>query len=297
MTHLNYFLGSHYFSLYWLKSCWSFYGVQMMIKIIAEAGINHMGRFNDAVSLVCAAYNAGADAVKFQFYQTSTLVRDVPNRELLKSCEMSPLKWLFVKRSCDDLKIEMLASCFDGATVDFACNLGIPTIKVGSGELVNHGLLEYIGSKGKDLLLSTGMSTLAEVESAVMAYDFAAPSGEVSLLHCVSCYPTSFEDCNLRAIRTLKERMFCPVGFSDHTKGFDAALIAVGMGAEIIERHIMLAPGCPDEAVSLTPENFRGYVAAIRRAEKMMGDGIKKPVEAEMEMREKTRYRWHKETI
>ena len=267
-----------------------------MIKIIAEAGINHMGMLGGALGLAKAAAEASADAVKFQFYHTSKLVRDVPNGELLKSCEMHPLEWIRVKNWCDDLGLEMFASCFDEGAVDFACTLGMRTIKVGSGELVNHGLLEYIGSRGKDLLLSTGMSTLEEVEQAVMAYDFSAPSGEVSLLHCVSCYPTSFEDCNLRAIRTLKERMFCPVGFSDHTKGFDAALIAVGMGAEIIERHIMLAPGCPDEAVSLTPENFRGYVAAIRRAEKMMGDGIKKPAQAEMEMMEKTRYRWHKET-
>ena len=264
-----------------------------MIKIIAEAGINHMGRLGNALKLVDAAADAGADVVKFQIYYTDFMVRDVENRTLLEACELSGDKHVYVRQYCEERGIEWMASCFNKEAVDLALLMKPKTIKVGSGELVNHGLIEYIGKKGKDLLLSTGMSTLAEVESAVMAYDFAAPSGEVSLLHCVSCYPASFEDCNLRAIRTLRERMFCPVGFSDHTKGFDAALIAVGMGAEIIERHIMLAPGCPDEAVSLTPENFRGYVAAIRRAEKMMGDGIKKPVEAEMEMREKTRYRWH----
>ena len=264
-----------------------------MIKIIAEAGINHNGRLLDALQLVDTAAIAGADVFKVQIYHTAALKRPVPNEEQLKACELSLSDHCFIKRCCEEMRIEWMASCFDEYAVDLAIQLGAKTIKVGSGELVNHRLLEHIGSRGKDLLLSTGMSTLAEVEAAVMAYDFAAPSGEVSLLHCVSCYPTSFEDCNLRAIRTLRERMFCPVGFSDHTKGFDAALIAVGMGAEIIERHIMLAPGFPDEAVSLTPENFRGYVAAIRRAEKMMGDGIKKPVEAEMQMRKEARYRWH----
>ena len=264
-----------------------------MIKIIAEAGINHNGRLLDALQLVDTAAIAGADVFKVQIYHTAALKRPVPNEEQLKACELSLSDHCFIKRCCEEMRIEWMASCFDEYAVDLAIQLGAKTIKVGSGELVNHRLLEHIGSRGKDLLLSTGMSTLAEVEAAVMAYDFAAPSGEVSLLHCVSCYPTSFEDCNLRAIRTLRERMFCPVGFSDHTKGFDAALIAVGMGAEIIERHIMLAPGCPDEAVSLTPENFRGYVAAIRRAEKMMGDGIKKPVEAEMQMRKEARHRWH----
>ena len=268
-----------------------------MIKIIAEAGIAHCGRVEDAIKLVNAAHAADADVVKFQLYHTDQLVRDVPNWGPLKSCELTPREHERVKQHCDAIGIEWMASCFDTDAVDLAIQLGAKTIKVGSGEIVNHDLLHYIARTGKHLLLSTGAATMIEVDLAVQVFDHANPEKpweKLSLLHCVSAYPASFEDCNLLAMFALKRRFWLrPVGFSDHTIGFDAAVAAVGVGAEIIERHIMLAPGCPDEAVSFTPETFRGYVATIRRAERMMGNGVKQPTAAELKIRDDIRYRWH----
>lgn len=264
-----------------------------MIRIIAEAGINHCGRVEDALLLVDAAHAAGADAIKFQLYHTDRLVRDVPNRDLLKSCELTLYEHTRITHHCDSLGIDWMVSCFDEEAVDMAIALGANHVKVGSGELVNHGLLAYIGSKRLGLILSTGMATIDEIRAAVMAYDNGSPDyADLWLMHCVSGYPTPTEQANLKAIKTLKA-FCCPVGFSDHTIGFDAAVAATTLGADFIERHIMLAPGCPDEAVSLTPENFRGYVATIRRTEKMLGDGIKRCMPCEEEMKRNARYRWH----
>ena len=281
-----------------------------MITVIAEVGINHCGRIADALRLVDVAVEAGADVVKFQIYHTDRLLREVPDRELLRSCELTIDEHARIKLHCDALGIEWLVSCFDREAVELALELGVTEIKVGSGELVNHGLITHIAARGAKLLLSTGMATLDEVFRAVGAFKTARNPGKmgivfdhhgpvrvpyqnVSLLHCVSNYPTAFEHCNLQAIQTLKRNFFCPVGFSDHTIGFDAAVAAVATGAEIIERHIMLAPGCPDDAVSFSPENFRGYVATIRRAERMMGDGEKRPMPGELEMAQRVRFRWH----
>ena len=268
-----------------------------MIKIIAEAGINHCGRVDDAIKLVNAAHTADADVVKFQLYHTDQLVRDVPNQALLKSCELTPREHERVKQHCDALGIEWMASCFDVDAIILAAQLGATTIKLGSGEIVNQLLIAVVAKGSQDIILSTGASTLEEVREAFatfVAFDARHPNSSISLLHCVSTYPAAFEDCNLSAMTTLKRNFpMCEVGFSDHTIGFDAAVAAVGVGAEIIERHIMLAPGCPDEAVSFTPETFRGYVATIRRAERMMGNGVKQPTAAELKIRDDIRYRWH----
>ena len=267
-----------------------------MIKIIAEAGINHNGKLIDALRLVDAAHEAGADIVKFQIYHTDKLVRSVPNQGLLKYCELTHREHARIADYCSERGIEWMASCFDKEAVDVAASLRPYSIKVGSGEIVNLNLLRYIAHMGQRLLLSTGAATMREIEQAVTAYNGGKRKSfdkRISLMHCISAYPASLDDCNLRVIHTLRNSFHCRVGFSDHTIGFDAAVAAVGTGVVIIEKHIMLKPGCPDEAVSLTPENFRGYVATIRRAERMMGDGNKRPVAAELEIREKARFRWH----
>lgn len=264
-----------------------------MIKIIAEAGINHNGFLHQALQLVDAAQAAGANVVKFQIYHTDRLVRDVPNRELLKSCELPPDEHRVIADYCKAVGIEWMASCFDTEAVDVACDLGAKTIKIGSGEIVHHELLRQVAARGKSLMLSTGASTMHEVHVALDAYGYAWGEDGLELLHCVSAYPASLEDCNLRAIAALRGQFGCPVGFSDHTIGFDAAVAAVAAGAEIIEKHLMFGSGCPDEAVSLSPHEFAGYVNAIRRAEAMMGDGVKRPTPAELKMRDAIRYRWH----
>ena len=267
-----------------------------MIKIIAEAGINHNGYLSQALKLVDAAVSVGADVVKFQIYHTDHLVRDVPNRALLKSCEFAPDEHGLIKRYCDTQGIEWMASCFDTEAVDLAVKLGAQTIKVGSGEIVNHDLIRQVAARGKTLMLSTGASDLIEILGALDAYGHSWGEYGAELLHCVSLYPAPLEACNLASIRQMRDVFGCPVGFSDHTIGFDAAVGAVCAGAEIIERHIMLAPGCPDEAVSLSPHEFNAYVRAIRRAEAMMGEGVKRPTAGELKMRDQIRYRWHVST-
>lgn len=268
-----------------------------MIRIIAEAGINHNGRLEEARRLVDAAHAAGADMVKFQIYHTANLVRHVDNYDLLRRCELADGAYVEIKQYCDSLGIEWMASCFDRRAVDLAAGLGAKTIKLGSGEIVNHDLIRHVRSRGVDLMLSTGASNLHEIFEAAMVFN-TWHSGEgryrkLSLLHCVSLYPAPLEGCNLKAITTLKKNFFCPVGWSDHTTGFDSAVIAVGAGADIIERHIMLTPECPDAAVSLSPENFRGYVATIRRAEQMMGHGEKSIIPEEEAVLSQIRGRWH----
>lgn len=270
-----------------------------MIKIVAEIGINHCGRFADALDLIDAAAEAGADSVKFQMYRTALLARDIPNRDLLKSCELTTEEYGECKRHAEGKGLAWFASCFEKDSVDEALSLGVGTIKLGSGEIVNHELVRYIGMRGAKLMLSTGMSTIDDICQAILAWGSWSRAElryqRVSLLHCVSNYPTQPKHCNLRAIHTLKRNFNCPVGFSDHSVGFDAAIGAVAVGADIIERHLMLRPGCPDERVSLSPENFRGYVATIRRAEEMMGDGEKRLMPGEEQMQKLSRYRWHKE--
>lgn len=264
-----------------------------MIRLIAEAGINHCGRIEWGHALIAAAHAAGADVVKFQLYHTETLVRDVENRALLAACELNHAQHRELKQHCEDLGIEWMVSCFDERAVDEAIELGARTIKLGSGELVNHDLLRYIKRRDQPLLLSTGMSTMQEIAQALDAFGYAWGEDGVELLHCVSLYPAPAQSCNLRVIEHLREVFGCLVGFSDHTIGFDAAIAGVGAGAQIIERHIMLDRDCPDEAVSLGPEDFAKYVAAIRRAELMMGEGVKRPQPGELEMAQKVRYRWH----
>ena len=268
-----------------------------MIEIIAEAGIAHCGRLDDAIRLVDAAHDAGADIVKFQIYHTELMVREVPNKTRLKLYELTTSEHRLLKEYCDGIGIGWLASCFDIAAVEVALALDAKRVKLGSGEIVNHGLIRYIAESGLDLLLSTGASTIDEVFKAAEVFNTWSTAERsykrLALLHCVSNYPSALEHCNLRAITTLKHNFHCPVGWSDHTTGFDSAVAAVGVGADIIEKHIMLSPGCPDEAVSLTPENFRGYVATIRRAEAMMGDGEKELRPNEAAMRDAMRYRWH----
>lgn len=264
-----------------------------MIKIIAEAGINHNGVWSKALDLVEAAHKAGADAVKFQYYHTDLLVRDVPNRELLKRCELSLKAHRAVKAYCDELGIEWMVSCFDLKAVDQAVALGALSIKVGSGEIVNLKLIEHIGRHKKPIILSTGMSTEDDIIHAIHAYRDTG-SEDLTLLHCVSNYPTETDHLNMRVVETLRDFFNCSVGFSDHCLDGMASYLAVACGVSMIEKHIMLDRfECPDSNVSLRPVSFMNYVDTIRRAEHAMGDGVKRLQPGEEEMQKLCRYRWH----
>jgi N-acetylneuraminate synthase/N,N'-diacetyllegionaminate synthase len=265
--------------------------------LIAEAGVNHNGDLETAHKLVDAAADAGADCVKFQTwitdnicapgagkaaYQNANSPQDDDQYAMLKRLEL-PFEWHFeLKEHCRQRGILFLSTPDDIQSAEFLVKLGVPALKVGSAELTNLPHLRRMAQMGLPLILSTGMADLQQVRSALTAVAAANPV-EVALLHCVSAYPAPEEEMNLRAIHTLRNEFGVPVGLSDHTEGDIAPVTAVGIGMEIWEKHITLdrnLPG-PDHAASIEPHAFKELVHRIRRAEKMLGTGIKQPSRSE----------------
>jgi sialic acid synthase SpsE len=262
--------------------------------VIAEIGVNHDGDVDRALALVeqCAA--AGADAVKFQTFDPAALAADrapladyqrrageeVRSQvEMLNRLTLAPEEFATIAARCAELRVDFLSSAFDAASGALLVELGVPAIKVGSGELTNLPLLRALAAHGLPMLLSTGMADLEEVGAAVAAV------GETpfALLHCVSSYPTPPDQANLRAIATLREAFGGVVGYSDHCLGVDVSLAAVALGAEILERHVTYdraAPG-PDHAISLLPAELGALIASARVIESALGDGTKRPQPAE----------------
>jgi N-acetylneuraminate synthase/N,N'-diacetyllegionaminate synthase len=275
--------------------------------VIAEAGVNHNGLLANALRLVDVASEAGADAVKFQTFKAESLVtsdaetpdyqKKVPGGgerqwEILKALELSFEDFARLKDYCDKRGIEFLSSPFDAESARFLVeDLGVGRLKIPSGEIVNLPFLAYLAAFGRPMILSTGMSDLAEVERAVGVIRSAAPTAPLTLLHCTTNYPCPFEDVNLTAMVTLKERFGLPVGYSDHTMGIEVAVAAVALGAEVVEKHFTLdrnLPG-PDQRCSLEPEELAQMVRSIRNIERALGDGEKKPTAAELQIRERVR--------
>ncbi len=269
------------------------------IFIIAEAGVNHNGKLELAYQLCDAAKAAGADCVKFQTWKTEKIVTagakkadyqkintgagDVSQFEMLKALELTYADFGKIRRHCDALEIQFASTPDEEESVVFLVSLGMPFIKVGSGEVTNIPFLRKIGQKKKRVILSTGMSYLAEVERAYRTLrESGAP--EIALLHCTSNYPCPFEEVNLRAMVTLRETFGCAVGYSDHTLGIEIAIAAVGMGAKIIEKHLTLDKSLhgPDHSASLDADEFTKLVSAIRKVELGLGDGEKRPNPSEL---------------
>lgn len=267
--------------------------------IIAEAGVNHNGRIELAKKLVDKAVEAGANAVKFQTFRSESLVTpDAPKAtyqarttgshesqlEMLKKLEL-PL-WAFqeLKAYCDQKGILFMSTPFDETCSDFLDEIGMPIVKIPSGELTNVFFLAHVARKKKPMIVSTGMATLDEVEAAVQTI-FDAGNNQLVLLHCVSNYPTHPADVNLKAMGTMAKTLKVPVGFSDHTQGIEIALAAVALGAVVIEKHFTLdrrMPG-PDHPASLEPEELKKMVASIRHIEAALGNGLKRPCAAEVD--------------
>jgi N-acetylneuraminate synthase len=263
------------------------------VFIIAEAGVNHNGSLEMALRLVDAAKASGADAVKFQSFQADLLAtrfahkaayqeRTVPasdsQLEMLRRLQLDAEAHRHIIERCNEIGIEFLSSPFDPASADLLESLHLRIFKIPSGEITNIPFLEHLARKGKPLIVSTGMSTLGEVEAAVnaIAKIRAVP---LTLLQCVTEYPAPYNAVNLRAMLTLKQAFCVPVGYSDHTSGIEIAIAAVAIGAEVIEKHFTLSrslPG-PDHAASLEPDELKTMVTAIRHVEEALGDGIKAP--------------------
>lgn len=258
--------------------------------IIAEAGVNHNGSLEMALALVDAAYNASADAIKFQLFRVEeqisgmALPADYQRKQtdastMLEMAKSYDLPWeahRVIADHCRKLGITYMASCFDPEAVNFLLTLGANCIKVGSGEITNYPLLAHMAATGKPILLSTGMSTLQDVAGAVEHIQ-ASGDSPLILLQCVSNYPAAPESINLRVMQTLRQAFNVPVGYSDHTLGNEVAVAAVALGACVIEKHFTLdkaLPG-PDHAMSLSPTELQMFVAAIRTIESALGNGIK----------------------
>lgn len=253
------------------------------VYIIAEIGINHNGDLAIAKELVEAAATAGADAVKFQFWEATELSSDPETVELLRSWELEPHEWEDVARTAASADVDFFASVFDEASVDQLVAFDPPAIKVASGDVTNVPLLESIAATKTPVIMSTGMAVTSEIATAVET--IRRYHDEVSLLHCVSSYPVDIDALNLRAMDTLRSAFDVPVGFSDHTKGTLAPALAVARGARIVEKHVTLDRDMegPDHSLSLEPPDLEEMVERIRTVESGLGDGrlVVEPTEEE----------------
>ncbi|MDA3016918.1 MAG: N-acetylneuraminate synthase [Actinomycetota bacterium] len=295
------------------------------IFIVAEAGVNHNGSIDLARELVDAAVDAGADAVKFQSFVAASIVTATASKaeyqianmgssesqlEMLKKLELSHAQQRELFEYCKNQGIQFLSTPFDFESLKFlTADLGLETIKIGSGELTNAPFLYEVARSSKKIILSTGMSTIDEVTEALGVIAFAmtndssqaptsssivaalastegnsAVKSRVTLLHCTTDYPTKPSDVNLNAMLTLRDQFGCQVGFSDHSVGIHLAVAAVAMGATVIEKHLTIdrnLPG-PDHKASLEPNEFKTLVDQVRDLEDAFGDGTKRPTEIEL---------------
>lgn len=265
--------------------------------VVAEAGVNHNGRIDLARNLVDAAAEARADAVKLQTFRAEGVVSvDAPKAgyqlettaaaesqlEMLRRLELDWEAHVELKQRAEERGLIFLSTPFDAASVDLLDRLGVEAFKIASPDLTNFPLLDLVGGRGRPVLLSTGLATLAEVDAGV---DRLAEAGatDVVVLHCTTEYPAPVDEANLRAIPAMRDHLGVPVGYSDHTQGFDAALAAVALGACVIEKHFTLdrALAGPDHRASLEPAELADLVRGVRRVESALGDGVKKPTRSE----------------
>ena|SRR5688572_1959403 len=271
------------------------------VLIIAEAGVNHNGDILLAKSLVKAAADAGADYVKFQTFKAENLVTknaqkadyqkenviDPDNSQLgmLKKLELSEQDHYVLIEECKKNDIKFLSTAFDLNSLDFLISLNPDLFKIPSGEITNLPYLRKIGKQGKKIVLSTGLSTLEDIENALnVLIKSGAKKEDITILHCNTSYPTPIGDVNLSAMNTIANRFKVDIGYSDHTLGIEVPVAAVALGATIIEKHFTTdknLPG-PDHKASLNSLELKEMVRQIRNIELAMGTGIKAPTESEM---------------
>jgi N,N'-diacetyllegionaminate synthase len=268
--------------------------------IIAEAGVNHNGDIGLAKQLVDVAAEAGADVIKFQTFKASRLVTPLAQKanyqrlttdksesqqEMLSRLELTEAMHHDLISHCKSQNIEFLSTGFDIESIDFLLSLGQECFKIPSGEITNLPYLRHIGQIRKQIILSTGMSTLSDIESAIDAIELAGtPRNLLTVLHCTTEYPTPMSEVNLRAMQSIHRAFGVAVGYSDHTQGIEVAIAAVAMGATVIEKHFTLdhdLPG-PDHRASLEPSELVAMITAIRNIEVALGDGIKRLTPSEI---------------
>ena len=268
--------------------------------IVAEVGINHNGSVQSAKDLIKAAVEAGVDAVKFQKRTPEICVldhqkdqmRDTPwgyisYLEYRYKVEFDRAEYEEIDTYCKAMGIDWLASAWDGPSLEFMEAFSPPAHKVPSALLTDHQLLRAIKQTGRPVILSTGMSTMAEIEEAVALLD----TDNLLICHTTSSYPCPPEELNLKMIKTLEEKFSCPIGYSGHEVGLVPSALAVAMGASLVERHVTLdrAMWGSDQAASVEPHGVRTLVKYIRVTEKAMGDGKKQVYESEQSSLKKLR--------
>ena len=273
------------------------------VFFIAEAGVNHNGDVDLALQLVEVAHRAGADAVKFQTFTTGTVIAvgaplaeyqkanaGAPSAvEMLKGFELPHADFARISDHCRVLGIEFMSSPFDLDSAAFLAGIGMTKFKLASGEITHapfvRGVARLAADAGGSVILSTGMSTLDEVAGAV-GWIEGEGCRDLTILHCVSNYPAPAKDANLRAMDTLAAAFGRPIGWSDHTLGDAVSLAAVARGATVVEKHFTLDNDLagPDHAMSMDPDGLARLIAGIRAVEASLGDGVKRPVEAEREI-------------
>ncbi len=281
--------------------------------VIAEAGVNHNGSDDLAFQLVDVAAEAGADAVKFQSFRAESLTKPGAEKaeyqkdktgegdqlSMLKKLELSTEMHHRLKEHCQKAGIEFLSTPFDEETADFLVEMGIKRFKVPSGELTNLVMMKHLASQNLPMIISTGMGTLEEIQDAVETIrntreglNFEEPlESMLTLLHCTSNYPAALSDINLRAMQTMQHEFQLPVGYSDHSEGLLVPVMAVAMGACVIEKHFTLdrsMPG-PDHAASVEPKELKTMVDNIRATTQALGSPKKTPTPSELPIRDLVR--------
>lgn len=277
----------------------------MKTYIIAEAGVNHNGDIDIAKRLIDIAKEAGADAIKFQTFKAEESTSQTAEKasyqkqndaakesqlEMIRRLELPFEAFDILQDYCNMKDIDFISTPDGTESLQYLQKLDVPLIKIGSTEVTNHDFLREIGETGKPIILSTGMSTLGEVEKALELI-YETGNTRVTLMHCTTDYPTALKDVNLKAMLTLKNAFGIPVGYSDHTLGCEAAVAAVAIGASCLEKHITLDCSMigPDHKASMPPKEFQEYVRYIRNTELLLGDGRKKPTEHECEIMNQVR--------
>ncbi len=270
----------------------------MSVLIIAEVGVNHNGDINLAKKMILEAKRCGVDIVKFQTAKLELLVTRNAGKaeyqkvsiddyesqyEMLKKLLLSFQDFEELSHYCREIGIGFLSTPFDLSSIEFLKQLDMPFWKIPSGEITNLPYLIKIANLHMPVLLSTGMSTMDEIQAAVATLQENG-CGEITLLHCTTEYPTPYTDVNLKAMKILENTFAMAVGYSDHTAGIEVPIAAVAMGATVIEKHFTLDRNMegPDHKASLEPNELASMVRAIRNVEMALGDGVKAPTESEM---------------
>lgn len=268
--------------------------------IIAEAGVNHNGRLDLALELCKTAKEVGADVVKFQTWKTEKIItRTVAQAEyqaentgkkesqfdMLKKLELSYDDFTKIKEYCDKIGIQFASTADEEVSFDFLVKLGIPFVKISSGEVTNIPFLRKMGASKLPIIISSGMSNISDIDIALRTLKESGAT-DITLLHCTTNYPCPMEEVNLKAMLTLSSAFKIPIGYSDHTKGIEVPIAAVALGAKVIEKHFTLDKNMegPDHLASTEPDEFKNMVEAIRNIEVALGTGEKTPQKSEIEI-------------